>query len=317
MNLAFLGSPPFATACFEYLCTTRFRPCVLVTAPDRPKGRGRRIEESPLASCAREHGIPRLVTENASDPEFLAELSGFDLDWAIVVAFGQILRQRFLDLPRQGCLNVHGSLLPRHRGASPINAAIRDGDSESGISIQRIVLQLDAGDVVHERRVPITLATTAGSLARELSGLAGPTLVEALERIESGRAVFIPQDEALVTHCRKLTRADGRIQWTQPADAIERLVRALSPWPGAWSTLSVREQAIEVTLESARPADGDDALPPAMVRTPGGRAIHVGCGGGTRLAIDRLKPTGGKSMTAEEFLRGRPVDAGSQAGDGP
>ena len=233
MRVAFLGSPPFATPVLRKLLDSRHEVVALVTRPDRPGGRGLAVRVSPLVELARERGIRVLQPETTKDPAFVAELRELAPDVLLVASYGEILRRDVLDLAPKGALNVHASLLPRHRGASPIQAAILAGDPETGVSVQRMVLALDEGDVLHEVSTPIGAHENAGELLERLSGLGGEAAVQSLDLLERGRAEFRPQDPARATYARRIKKEEGRIDWSKSAIELDRHVRAMTPWPGA------------------------------------------------------------------------------------
>ncbi|MBC8329351.1 MAG: methionyl-tRNA formyltransferase, partial [Planctomycetes bacterium] len=236
MRLVFLGSPPFATASFEALCARSEAPVALVTAPPRRAGRGRRQAESPLVLLAEEAGVPVLRPESARDPEFLQAFAALEPDLGVVVSFGQLLVQDFLDIPRFGCVNLHGSLLPRWRGASPIQAALLAGDQATGVCLQKVVLALDAGAVLAERRVPLGPRATAAELAPRLSRLGAELLTAFLDQVGEGPLpAGAEQDESRVTVCRKLKREHARIEWAATAEQLDRQVRAMAGWPVAFA----------------------------------------------------------------------------------
>src|SRR5258706_2358540 len=224
MRVVFLGSPPFALPVLERLLASRHQLLALVAQPDRPRGRGMKVEPSPLVELARARGLPVLQPEDTRAPEFAGALRSFKADVLLVASYGEILRQEVLACCPQGALNVHASLLPRHRGASPIQAAILAGDPETGVSVQRMVLRLDAGGVLPEERTPIGPRETAGELSARLAVLGGEAAVRALDLVESGRARFVPQDESRATQARKIHKQQGRIDWARAAADIERLV---------------------------------------------------------------------------------------------
>ena len=267
MRLVFLGSPPFATPILERLLSSeRHELLALVTPPDRPRGRGRAVVRSTLAELADDAGVPVVQPASTKDPAFLETLASIGPEVLMVASYGEILRRDVLELCPHGALNVHGSLLPRWRGASPIQRAIAAGDAETGVSIQRMVLALDAGDVLLEKRTAIGPAETAADLFERLSQLGADAAEEALDLLAGGDAVFIPQDESLVTLAPKLTKDDGRIDFTLPAATIARHVRAMTTWPGARTT------SVEVTPSGAS-SSSHQAAPPPSGGAPG---FHLG-----------------------------------------
>ena len=299
MRFVFLGSPPFATPVLERLLASRHTALALVTLPDRPRGRGREVEASPLVRLARERGLPVLQPADPHAAEFLAELRALSPDVLLVASYGVILCDSLLKLAPHGALNVHASLLPRHRGASPIQAAILAGDALTGVSLQRIVQRLDEGDVLLAREVPITADQTAGELLAALAPLGGEIAVEGLNLIESGRAVFTPQDPARASYARKLKKEHGCIDFSQPAALIERQVRAFHPWPGA---RCLDPKGRELVLQRAR-VRGAGVLGAAGELLENSERVLLACGEGA-LELLELTPAGKRAMSAIEYMRG-------------
>ena len=299
MRVVFLGSPPFALPVFEQLLASRHQVLALVTQPDRPRGRGMKLEPSPLVELARTRGLPVLQPDSARDPAFVAELRALGAQALLVASYGEILRSELLELCPQGALNVHASLLPRHRGASPIQAAILAGDAETGVSVQRMVQRLDAGDVLLELRTPIGPRESAGELLARLAVLGGQAAVRALDEIEQGRARYVPQDETRVTLARKLEKQHGRVDWSADAARIERLVRALDPWPLA-RTSDGRGNDLALLAARVVPAT-DAALPGTLLASAEGPC--VACGKDALLLL-RVKPAGKSAMDGSAWLRG-------------
>jgi methionyl-tRNA formyltransferase len=307
VRTVFLGSPPFATPVLERLIASRHRPLGLVTRPDRPRGRGRELAPSALVELSRRHGIECLQPADPHAPEVLARLRALDPEVLFVASYGVILRPALLELAPHGALNAHASLLPRHRGASPIQAALLAGDEVTGVSIQRIVAALDAGDVLLERRLAIPPRATSGELLERLAPLAGEAAVEALDLLAEGRARFTPQDPALVTYARKLTKTQGGIDWSGNAAQIERFVRAMTPWPGArCSAGSGRE--LTVLAASVLAAAGSEAAPGTVLESD--RRLVVACGVGT-LELLELAPAGKRPLSAADWLRGARLEPGA------
>ena len=311
MRTVFLGSPPFATPVLERLAASEHRPAALITPPDRPRGRGRAVVESPLVAAAREREIEVIQTRDPHADEVLGRLRELDPEVLVVASYGVILKKSLLEFAPHGCLNVHASLLPLHRGASPIQAAILAGDEQTGVTIQRLVRELDAGDVLLERRRPIGPRETGGELFAALAELGGEALVAALDRLAVGRAEFTPQDHGAATFCRKLRKHHGRIDWSRPAAELDRLVRAMTPWPGA-RTLDPKGRELTVTRASV--------AEPASIETPGGepgQVVSVGerfvvATGEGALELERVMRAGKQEMSGEEFLRGARFDVGAQ-----
>lgn len=313
MRLAFVGSPPFATPILEALLASRFAPAVVVTRPDKKRGRGRSVQASPIATLARESGVRLFQPESAGDEDFLDALEAEAPDVTLVAAYGEFLGARFRGLPRLECLNVHPSLLPRHRGASPIQAAILAGDEATGVSIQRVVREVDAGDVVVALEAPMQRGETAAELSERLSHLGARASLEALEAIDAGSAVFRAQDPERVTLCKKLEKADGAIDWSADALAIERQVLALNPWPMARTRFGGERELVLLRARALDAADGasPSAGPGTLLETR--EAMRVATGSGV-LAVDEVKPAGKRAMTGVDFLRGARLEAGERLG---
>lgn len=316
MRTVFLGSPPFATPILRRLVSSRHRPVLCVTPPARPRGRGRRVEVSPVAELAREHDVALLQPESVRDEPFLAALRATRPDVFLVASYGELLRQSFLDLPREVTLNVHPSLLPRHRGATPVPAAILAGDRTTGVSIQRVVLELDAGDVLLARETEIGERETAGELAARLAELSGELVLEALDQVAAGEAEYRPQDPERVTFCKRLTKDDGRIDWTRPAAELDRHVRAMNPWPLAHT---LRPDGTRLVVQEARPVEAtsgdDDPGGPGELRLADGRLL-VSCAEGA-LELLRLQSPGKRAMAVDEWLRGARLADGERWGGEP
>jgi methionyl-tRNA formyltransferase len=289
----------------QRLAASKHRPLLVITPPDRPRGRGRSVSASPLAELARSEGLELLQPADPHAPDVLAELRRLELDLLVVASYGVILKSDLLELTPHGCLNVHASLLPRFRGASPIQAAILAGDSETGVTIQRIVQELDAGDVLLARRLATPPSATSGELLELLAELGGDALVEALDLIEDGRAEYTPQDHAAATFARKLKKKHGRIDWSRPAAELERRVRAFSPWPGA-TFLDAKGRA--VTVGSAALADAPAGAPGTVLEA--GERFVVAAGEGA-LELLRVAPAGKREMTGPEYLRGARLEVGA------
>lgn len=305
-----MGSPPFAGPVFDALLECPRHPVVgLVTRPDRPRGRGRKIEPSPLISAATARGIAVLQPERARGEEFVAALRRLSPDVALVASFGEILKSDVLNVPRHGSLNVHASLLPRHRGASPIQAAILAGDAETGVTVQRMVLALDEGDVVVEMRTAIGEHETSGELLERLARLGGQAAVRALDAIERGTATFTPQDPARANYAPKIHKEHGIVDWTRSAVEIDRLVRAFTPWPGARTTFGSAELGLlDVCAHSGTV---HDSAPGTIVATR--PVLSVACGRGV-LEIRAMKPAGKGRMDAQAWLNGAHAEVGARFG---
>ncbi|MBX7117780.1 MAG: methionyl-tRNA formyltransferase [Gemmatimonadaceae bacterium] len=310
MRILFFGTPEFAVPPLRALIGEGHDVVAVVTQPDRPQGRSRStLVPSPVKVVALEEGIPVLQPDRPRGEEFLGTLRALAPDLAVVVAYGHILRQDLIDLPRLGTLNIHASLLPRWRGAAPIQAAMLAGDAETGVCIMRMVLGLDAGPVLLALRTGIDPQETAGELTERLSELGAEAIVEAvtlLEAGESGAAGETPQDEALVTYAPKIERAMARLDFTRPAAEVARAIHAFDPKPGAWGLL----RDGEVRLYGARvlPDRRGDAGEVLAVDEGG---LVVACGTGA-VAVEAVHPAGKRRLAALDWAQGRGVAVGDR-----
>jgi methionyl-tRNA formyltransferase len=301
LRLIFAGTPDFAARHLAALLDSRHRLLAVYTQPDRPAGRGKKLQRSPVKELAESRGIAvhqpaslRSITEQA----VLAEL---EPDLMVVVAYGLILPQAVLDIPRFGCLNVHASLLPRWRGAAPIQRAIEAGDAETGITIMQMDAGLDTGDMLASARCPIGGDTTSASLHDELATIGAPLLLQVLDDLSRCRANAEPQDDALATYAGKIRKEEAAIDWSRGADLLDRAIRAFNPSPVCYSTLS----GDRVRIWQAQPA-GTAALPepPGTILRTDRDGILVNCGKG-QLRILRLQLPGGRALSAGEVLNAR------------
>ena len=304
-DVVFMGTPEFALPSLRALIA-RHRVTGVVTMPDRPAGRGLAPRFSPVKQLALEHGLPVLQPRSLRRDDAIDALGRWRADVYVVAAFGHILPQRVLDMPAHGSLNVHASLLPRWRGAAPIQAAIRAGDTHSGISIMLMEAGLDSGPVLAQQAVRLAPDETAQSLHDRLALLGAALLSTSLPDWLEGRLTAQRQDEALVTLAPQLRKEDGRIDWSQPAQTIERQIRAFTPWPGSFTTWDGRQLKI---LEAAM-ASGS-AKPGAVVARDGDIAIGTGAG---LLLPRRLQLAGRRAQASVDFLRGRRVVIGAVLG---
>lgn len=307
MRLLFMGTPRFAVPPLEALIARGFDVVAVVTQPDRPVGRGLGVRPSAVKEVALREGIDVLQPPSLRAPGAVNLLRGVRPDLIVVVAFGQILRRAVLDLPPLGCVNVHPSLLPKLRGASPIQAAIREGLSETGVSIMLMDERMDAGPILAQVTAPIFDDDTAATLGDRLSRLGADLLVDTIPRWEAGFIVPRPQDERDASYCRPLQSRDATIDWGRPADEIARICRAQTPWPGCqsfWGTRQVRFLSLEARPDwSGAEAPGTVvALPPKTGRQPD---LAVATGQGA-VVIHRLQLAGKRSLSADEFIRGQP-----------
>ena len=304
MKVAFAGTPEFAAAALEAILAAGFDVPLVLTQPDRPAGRGMQLQPSPVKRVALAAGIPVHQPEKLRTPEQQAPLAAVQADVLVVAAYGIILPQAVLDLPRHGCLNIHASLLPRWRGAAPIHRAIQAGDAETGITIMQMDAGLDTGPMLLSRAEAIHADDTTGSLHDRLALLGAEMIVEALRALPGGLTAT-PQPADGVTYAAKIGKAEANVDWSRPAAEIERAIRAFNPFPGAVATL----QQTPVKLWRARAIDASGT--PGEVLLAEGAGVIVACGEGA-LCITELQKPGGKRLPAADFLRGMPIAAGSR-----
>ncbi|MDH5234377.1 MAG: methionyl-tRNA formyltransferase [Gemmatimonadota bacterium] len=305
MRILFFGTPEFATPALRALIGEGHEVVGVVTQPDRPRGRSRsRLLPSPVKAVALEEGIPVFQPERPRGDEFLDALRALEPDISVVVAYGHILTQELIDLPRLGTLNIHASLLPRWRGAAPIQATLLAGDRETGVSIMRMVLGLDAGPVLHEVRTEIPADETAGELTERLAELGAFAIVEALALLDLGGVEERAQDESQVTYAPKIERAQARLDFTQPAELVAREIRAYDPKPGAWGV--VRDGEVRLFGVRVLPDRRGD---PGEVLAVGEMGMIVACGTGA-VAVETVHPAGKRRLAALDWAQGRGVAQG-------
>lgn len=307
MKVLFWGTPHFATPPLRALLGEGFDVVGVVTQPDRPQGRSRStLVPSPVKEIAVEEGLPVLQPERPRGAEFLEAMGGLGADVSVVVAYGHILPRAAIDLPRAGTLNIHASLLPALRGAAPIQAAIRQGLAETGVTIMRMVPQLDAGPIILQSPTPILEDETYGELQLRLSEMGAQALIEALSLLDVGGATEVPQDDALATYAPKVERDDARVRWADDAPAVARTVRAYDPKPGAWSTL----RGADVKLYGARTV-ADAGGEPGEVRAVDEGGMLVACATGA-VRIAYVHPAGKRRLAALDWAQGRGVGVGER-----
>ncbi|MFQ5614091.1 MAG: methionyl-tRNA formyltransferase [Anaerolineae bacterium] len=309
-RIVLMGTPQFAVPTLEMLIEN-FNLVGVVTQPDRPRGRGKKLGPPPAKIVAVAHGIPVLQPQTLRDPEAVARLAALEPDLIITAAFGQILRAEVLNLPPRGVVNVHASLLPRWRGAAPVAAAIRAGDRETGVTLMQTDEGMDTGPILVRRAVPIRPDHVQGALAQELAQVGADLLRETLPRLFRGELTPQPQDDALATLAPRLKKEDGRIDWAEPALAIERQVRAFDPWPGTFTTW--RDESLKILKASAQNVElGQE--PPGKVFVPAGRkAVWVATGQGV-LQLLQVQTPGKRPMPPLALANGAPDFIGAVLG---
>ena len=306
MRLAFMGTPPFAALALEALIAAGHDIAAVYSQPPRPAGRGHKVVPSAVQKLAEAHGIPvRTPTKLRAAAEEHEAFAALNLDLAVVAAYGLILPQPILDAPRLGCLNIHASLLPRWRGAAPIQRAILAGDSETGVTIMRMDAGLDTGPMLLKRAVPIGRWTTATALTDELADLGAALIIEAIALLEHGHLPDIIQPQDGITYAAKLDRGEGIIDWSLPAIDLDRKVRALNPWPGTVFTLG--DERIKLLEASPTSAEG----PPGQVLSPADDGCPiVACGAGALKLVTLQRPSR-SAQDGASFLRGFPLTRGT------
>ena len=327
MRIIYMGAGDIGLPSLQWLIEKSGHDIIGVfTQPDKPVGRKQVLTAPATKTLAGTAGVPVFQPEKLrGNAEALATLADLHPDLIVVMAYGQILPQAVIDAPAIACINLHASLLPRHRGASPIQAAIREGDVETGITVMHIVKALDAGDMITKAVIPITAGDTGGSLHDKLAELGPGALAEALPLLEARTAPREAQDDALATYAPKLLREDGEIDWSKPAAEIERLLRAYDPWPGTYSWLETEKGRQKLKLyppatvaavsDSTRPVQRTSPVG-SIDSTDGGR-IEITCGENSRLILaesSALQLEGRKRLGVSEFLRGHPIEPGTKLG---
>lgn len=311
MKIVFMGTPDFARSALEKIIEAGHEVVLVVTQPDKPKGRSGELQVSDVKACALEHGLPVFQPVRIKLPENVAELKKYDADIYVVAAFGQILSQEILDIPRFGCVNIHASLLPKYRGAAPIQQSIIDGEKETGVTIMQMAAGMDTGDILLQRAVPIDENETGGGLFDKLSNLGAELIVEALPMIERGELTPVPQDEEKATKCGKLSKDMGLIDFEKDAVSIRNLVRGLNPWPSAYTfldgkMLKIWDVKVVTDFEESEAENGTivavskDSF---TVKTKDGY-----------LEVLELQLEGKKRMKAKDFLLGYKLTLGCKLG---
>ncbi len=304
MRIVFMGTPDFAVPALKALAASRHEVTLVVTQPDRQKGRGKAILESDVKKCAESLGIPVFQPAKVKTEDAVAVLREQHPDAIVVAAYGQILSQEILDLPKFGCINIHGSLLPRWRGAAPIQWSVIDGDERTGITIMQMDRGLDTGDILLQESVEIGKKETAEHLYERLAAMGGPLVLKALDAIEDGTITRTKQDDAKSCYAKMLTKRQGEISWTMPAVRIERLVRGLNSWPSAYTFY--RGKMLKIWDADAEPQKEMEAAPGTILGTTKD-AIRVQTGDGV-LVLKEVQPEGKKRMAVKDFLLGYPAE---------
>lgn len=301
MKILFMGTPDFAVSSLEALIQAGHEICGVFTRPDMPKNRGMKLMFTPVKECAIAHDIPVYQPTKMRDGEAMGYIKDLNPDLIVVAAYGRILPDEILEYPKMGCINVHSSLLPKYRGAAPINWAILNGDKETGVTIMHMVAELDAGDMISKITTPIGEKETAPELFLRLADLGGKLLVEAVASIENGTATRTPQDDSAMTLAPMLSKELSAMDWSKTAQQLHDQVRGLLPWPAAISEFGgVRCKVMATTV-----LEDTSSATVGTVIEAGKLGFSVACGNGTVLRIDELQPDGKKRMNAADFARGK------------
>lgn len=316
MKIIFMGTPDFAVPVLEALVQSRHEVVLAVTQPDRMKGRSAKLLFSPVKECAVKHGIEVFQPARIKTPEAVEKLQSVEADIMVVAAYGQILSTQILEMKKYGCINVHGSLLPQLRGAAPIQKAVIDGLEKTGITIMQMDAGLDTGDMILKEEVVLDRKETAATLFDKLSLIGGPLLLRALDQIEDGTAVRIPQDSEQATYAGMFKKEMGLIDWNKPADEIERLVRGMDPWPCAYTYYKDKQLKIwsSDTVSVEQPDQTASSMPGTVIDVRKDCVIVRTGSQDMALALKEVQLEGKKRMSVRDFLLGTRMTEGEQLG---
>lgn len=319
MRIVFMGTPDFSVPTLESLAESGHQVVAVVTQPDKPKGRGKEVQMPPVKQAALARGIPVYQPLRARDSGFIRQMQKLEPDVMVVIAFGQILSEELLKVPVYGCINIHASLLPKYRGAAPIQWAVINGDEETGITTMMMDPGLDTGDMLEKRVVKLSGTETGGSLFDRLSRMGGELILSTLKKLEAGTLVRTPQDHSQATHVKKITKELGRMDWSMDAVSLERLVRGLNPWPSAYThyqgkMLKIWEAQVEAASGREAGMGAGEGIPASgQILEARGGCLRVQTGKGV-LKIQSLQLEGKKRMDTAAFLRGFQMESGSVLG---
>ena len=308
MKVVFMGTPDFAVGTLEAIVGAGHEVAAVVTQPDKPKGRGGVMAMSPVKECALSHGLTVLQPLKARNPEFIEEIKAINPDVIVVVAFGQIIPSEIIHMPKYGCINVHASLLPKYRGASPIQWTVLDGCEYSGVTTMLMDEGIDTGDILETATVKLDERETGGSLFDRLSLVGAKLLVETLDKAEAGQLHPVKQDDSQSSYVRMIDKSFGLMDFTQPVEVLERKVRALNPWPSAFTHMD--EKLLKIWDATVIQDNNVKAGDYGKVKTDGKTCFMVACDGGY-LSVNELQLEGKKRMKVEDFLRGYSVKEGT------
>lgn len=308
LRIVYFGTPHFAVPSLERLLGSRHPVVALVSQPDRPKGRGQQVVATPTKELAVRRGVPVLQPDRIREEKFLSEIRALSPDLGVVAAYGKILPEALLAIPRLGMINVHASLLPAYRGAAPVHRAVINGERETGVTIMRVVKELDAGPMFAKVTRPIGPDETSVDVERALAELGATLLVDVIEAMAAATAVETPQDDTRATYAPKITKEEGSVDWMLPAERLHNLVRGLQPWPLVSVRLDGTRYQIHQTLLTGEPANA----PAGTVVEASGDRFDIVADDGQRLRIVRIQPEGRRVMTARELLAGRRIVPGTR-----
>ncbi len=319
MRIVFMGTPDFSVPALKALVEAGHQVIAVVTQPDKPRGRGKEVQMTPVKIQAMEYGIPVYQPAKVREASFVEVLQGMEADVYVVIAFGQLLPKAVLELPKYGCINIHASLLPKYRGAAPIQWCVIDGERETGITTMMMDVGLDTGDMLEKTVIPIEEKETGGSLHDKLSLAGGALILSTLKKLEEGTLVRTPQTDEGTCYAKMLTKSLGDIDWNQSAVSIERLIRGLNPWPSAytlWNGKTIKIWSADVTTgREAAAFLSESGVPSETGITPGtvvcsDKHSLVVCTGDGLLSVRELQMEGKKRMDTPAFLRGYPIPEG-------
>ncbi len=299
MKIIYMGTPDFAVGPLKALIEAGHEVCAVVTQPDRQKGRGKEMAPSPVKECAMEYGLPVLTPVKIKEAEAIEELKKYPADIFVVAAFGQILSEEILNMPKYGCVNIHASLLPKYRGAAPIQWSIIDGEKETGVTIMQMDKGLDTGDILFQKKVPITEEETGASLFDKLAEAGSELIVEALAKIEKGEVTPVKQDDNNSCYAKMLSKSIGKIDWNKSAVEIERLVRGLNSWPSAYTNYKGKQ----LKIWKAEVLPHIEGKPGTIAKVT--KDAVIVCTGDGALSLLEIQLEGKKRMSTKEFLLGR------------
>ena len=308
LRIVFFGTPAFAVPTLRELLKSRHTVVAVVSQPDRPKGRGHRLAATPTKELATLCGVRVLQPTKLRDPEFMGDLTALKPHLGVVAAYGRILPDALLQLPRLGLINVHASLLPKYRGAAPVHRAVIGGDAETGVTIMRVVQELDAGPMMATVRVPIGSDDTSVEVERVLAERGASLLVEVVDRLADGAVTETPQDEAQATYAPKVVKSEGIADWSLPARRLHDRIRGLQPWP----LVAIAIDGMRCLLHRSAVAGTTTMEPPGTIVAAAGDMLAVAAGDGTVLQILQLQPEGRRVMTVREFLSGHQLQPGTR-----